>query len=210
MLSSKYAQGTLIKDKWLQDWYCSLKVAACFLTAASSYCSLVQHLLMFQPVHHAPAVCLLYLVMHQVKGETGQDERNTFWFSELATNAVIPGPSVSVLFWFMLSSPYLFSGLSSRGPGETSLSWIFGAGLRALTCCKHTLALTRLVSLPLSLSPKMDCQSGSETENCWNIYTSDHYEVCHVITHAHIILAPICVRAPARARTDWRRVWVHM
>lgn len=78
MLSRKYAQGTLIKEKWLQDWYCTPKVAACFLTAASSYCSLVQHLLMFQPIHHAPAVCLLYLVMHQVKGETGQDEQDTF------------------------------------------------------------------------------------------------------------------------------------
>lgn len=190
------------------------------MTAASSYCSMVWHLLMFQPVHHAPAVCFLYLVMYQEKGETGQDKWDAFWFLELAAKAVTPpNPSIPVLFWFMSCSHYLFSGLSSWGPGATTRSWIFGAGQRVLTCQKHALALTRLVPLPPSLSPRMDCQSGSKTEICWNIYTPDHYEVCHVITHAHIILAPIhpregsvlhvgahvsrCLHATCMCATDW-------
>lgn len=82
-----------------------------------------------------------------------------------------PPPNLSIpsLFWFMSCSHYLFSGLSSWGPGATTRSWIFGAGQPALTCRKHALALTRLVPLPPSLSPRMDCQSGSKTENCWNI-----------------------------------------
>lgn len=53
---------------------------------------------MRQPVYHPPAVCFLYLVMYQEKGETGRDELDAFRFPELATKAVTPDPSIPVLF----------------------------------------------------------------------------------------------------------------
>lgn len=67
---------------------------------------------MLQPVHHAPAVCFLYLVMYQVKGETGQDKRDMFWFSELATKAVPPPESIHpfpLLIYVLFSLPFLWS-----------------------------------------------------------------------------------------------------
>lgn len=132
------------------DWYCTPEPWGCspFLTAASSYCSLVWHLLMFQPVHHAPAVCLLYLVMLQVKGETWQDERDTFWFSE--STPIHPSLSCCdlcrVLATFSLVS--LLGGLEQRvgheysGPGS-ELSRVGSTRSRSRVSCRCLRACPR-------------------------------------------------------------------
>lgn len=69
---------------------------------------------MFQPVHHAPAVCILYLVMYQEKGETRQNKGDALWFSELNTKAVSPSPHPSIhpcpfLIYVMFSLPFLWA-----------------------------------------------------------------------------------------------------
>lgn len=80
------------------------------MTAALSYCSTERH--PFHPVYYPPAVCFLYLVMFQEKGETEHDKRGAFWFSELATKAVTPDPSIHpcpLLIYALSSLPSLRS-----------------------------------------------------------------------------------------------------